>query len=317
MILSLKIIALAFVITWLLSKLYFVIAEKAGIIDNPTARGSHTTPTILGAGIVLIVIALAGLWTPVGWNFVASICLAAVVGFVDDRIQVSTGLRAVLYSVAVLLVIYPNFDFAWWWLIPTFVVYLGFVNATNFMDGINGITIIYSLGCLVSTILVLRNFDYMQYDSFLLLYVGGLLALATFNCRKKALCFLGDTGSVALGVLMGAVVFFLMTRISIAFLGFVLLYGLDSVYTIAKRLKEGKNIFSAHREHLYQLLANEMKWPHLKVAVTYGVVQIVMNLMVWLGVSNEINDIMLLGGCLILFALIYFFVRRKVESLIK
>ena len=58
----------------------------------------------------------------------------------------------------------------------------------------------------------------------------------------------------------------------------VSIYGIDSLLTIIQRLVKGENIFQAHRSHLYQYLANEVKVPHVAVSSIYAIIQLVLNI---------------------------------------
>jgi len=54
----------------------------------------------------------------------------------------------------------------------------------------------------------------------------------------------------------------------------------DSILTIIHRLIKKENIFSAHRSHLYQYLVNIRQIGHLKIAVIYGLIQLVINILI-------------------------------------
>ena len=60
-----------------------------------------------------------------------------------------------------------------------------------------------------------------------------------------------------------------------------MIYGIDSGWTIVQRVIAKENIFLPHRKHLYQLLANEYQFSHLRVSFIYFIVQITLNL-IWL-----------------------------------
>jgi UDP-N-acetylmuramyl pentapeptide phosphotransferase/UDP-N-acetylglucosamine-1-phosphate transferase len=112
-----------------------------------------------------------------------------------------------------------------------------------------------------------------------------------FNFRKKAKCFAGDVGSVSLGYFLIFLILGFMFHcwqvqgnhlllankgwhgFEFKYILFLTLYGLDSILTIVQRLYLKENIFKPHRKHLYQLLANEMKIPHLWVSILYALVQ--------------------------------------------
>jgi UDP-GlcNAc:undecaprenyl-phosphate/decaprenyl-phosphate GlcNAc-1-phosphate transferase len=91
-----------------------------------------------------------------------------------------------------------------------------------------------------------------------------------------------------------------------------LVYGTDSVITIIFRLKRRENIFKPHRTHLFQYLSNELKWPHLKVSITYGLVQLVFNLVLFekLGQKKYVLPIVLS----LLFMVAYLFIRARVVN---
>ena len=104
--------------------------------------------------------------------------------------------------------------------------------------------------------------------------IAGCLVFCLFNFRKKAKCFAGDCGSVA----MAFIVLFLLGKLiittgNISYIVFLLLYGVDSILTIIHRIMLGENIFEAHRKHAYQIMANELKMPHLVVSLLYMIMQ--------------------------------------------
>ena len=97
-----------------------------------------------------------------------------------------------------------------------------------------------------------------------------------FNLRKKAKCFAGDVGSVAIAF----IVLFLLGKLMLTTMNFswiilLAVYGVDSVLTIIHRIMLHENIGNPHRKHLYQIMANELKMPHVVVSSIYMVVQAV------------------------------------------
>ena len=103
-----------------------------------------------------------------------------------------------------------------------------------------------------------------------------VLVFCFFNFRKKAKCFAGDVGSVSIAF----IILFLMGRLIIktedsSWIVLLCVYGVDSVLTIVHRLMLHENIGLPHRKHLYQIMANELKVPHVVVSSIYMVVQAV------------------------------------------
>ena len=149
-----------------------------------------------------------------------------------------------------------------WYLLIIGILAIGTINAYNFMDGINGITGLYSLAIFVP--LYISETNGQTSGTLELFTIMALLIFNYFNTRKKAICFAGDIGSISLALI---VVFLLIMRIKMTgkfeYIGLLLIYGIDSVYTIMQRLYHKENIFRPHRKHLYQYLCNEKRFPHL------------------------------------------------------
>lgn len=263
--------------------IYMPIADRLNIIDKPNQRSSHTTPIILGGGIVYpIVIALGTfLFNADYLLFLAGVALLAIVSFIDDRTPLPSVFRLGVHLIAVIAMLLSAgilkegmLAFA-----IALILVIGWINTFNFMDGINGITALYSLSIMLSS--------YLAYDFWglnlaitgfiewlLLLGIGASIAFSFFNVRKRARCFAGDVGSISLALFLAFAILQLVAFVNFSFIGFLLVYGIDSVLTIFHRILKKENILEAHRSHLYQYLANEMKWGHLPVSFTYFFIQV-------------------------------------------
>jgi UDP-N-acetylmuramyl pentapeptide phosphotransferase/UDP-N-acetylglucosamine-1-phosphate transferase len=172
------------------------------------------------------------------------------------------------------------------------------------MDGINGITGWYSLAILIPLILTERG----QANQNLMIWISiSLMVFNYFNSRLKARCFAGDVGSVGIALLL---IYFVLNRMLFSdqwqLIFLFTLYGIDAVFTIIQRIYERENIFDAHRKHLYQYLANEMKWSHLTVAGLYFCLQIFINSFL---VFFE-PSIWIIGFMVLILAVAYIFVKR-------
>jgi UDP-N-acetylmuramyl pentapeptide phosphotransferase/UDP-N-acetylglucosamine-1-phosphate transferase len=147
------------------------------------------------------------------------------------------------------------------------------------MDGINGITALYSLVAVI-TALIMLELDYQLVIGSEIWWALGaaLVVFSVYNVRKRARCFSGDVGAVSVAFILSYWIYGLVIAnnnlIYVLFLG---VYGLDSVATIALRLYRKENILEAHRSHLYQLLANEKGWSHVKVSSIYALTQAFLN----------------------------------------
>jgi len=257
--------------------IYFAIADRNNIIDKPNERSSHKHITLRGGGIIFSIGILAFFFTNGFLYPFFTIGLVAItaISLADDIKPQSNKLRIFIHFTAVALLMYELnlFAYQWYWWLLAFVLCIGTINAYNFMDGINGITAAYSFTVLAA--LYFLNLEMKVFDNDIIIFlVLANLVFSFFNFRERAKCFAGDVGSVS----MAYSLLFLTTCVihnagAIFFILLFAVYGVDTVLTIIHRLSKGENIFKAHRQHLFQYLANEKKWPHLLVSGVYMLVQ--------------------------------------------
>jgi UDP-N-acetylmuramyl pentapeptide phosphotransferase/UDP-N-acetylglucosamine-1-phosphate transferase len=293
--------------------LYFKIADKYNIIDKPNSRSSHTTITLRGGGIIFPIAMIISFFLGyVSWPVTLAVVMVAVVSFIDDIKPLSQLPRFASHVLAVGLVFYdfPVFSEALWVLPIVFVLMIGWINAFNFMDGINGITVLYALTAIVSF-----SFLSINHSSLPLLITLGLscFVFGLFNVRKKAKTFAGDVGSISMALFLGY--FMIKTIIDSGQLGYILffsIYGIDAIITIINRLLKKENIFEPHRSHLYQYLANEMGYSHILISIIYAGVQLGINtLVIYLDLKGNLT-LFFMGGFLVLLTFIYLLVRNFV-----
>ena len=268
------------VLLFLAELFYFKVADKCNIIDKPNERSSHTRITLRGGGIIFYIGALAYFLTN-HWEypwFILALTLITFISFVDDIRSVSQGLRLMLHFTAMALMFYQwgLFTLPWWWIIVALIVCTGIINAYNFMDGINGITGGYSLVILGA--LAYINVEITQFVEPALIYtvLCSVLVFCFFNFRKKAKCFAGDVGSVSIAfILLFLIGKLILKTEDFSWIILLAVYGVDSVLTIVHRLMLHENIGLPHRKHMYQLMANELKIPHVAVSLVYMFTQAV------------------------------------------
>lgn len=271
--------ALIFALLVLLELAYFRVADRFNIIDKPNLRSSHTSITLRGGGIVF----LFGAWLYAaffglgyGW-FLLGLTLIGLVSFIDDIQSLPDSARLVVQFAAMFLMFYQFGILNWhdWWIVlVALIVCVGITNAYNFMDGINGITGGYSLAVLAPLIYLNAKDGFIEMPY---LYITGLslIVFCFFNFRKKAKCFAGDIGSITIAfILLFALGRLILQTGNFAYIIFLAVYGADSVLTICHRIQLHENLGEAHRKHAYQLMANELKMPHVEVSLIYMAVQL-------------------------------------------
>ena len=243
-------------------------------LAKPNMRSSHQRSTPQGGGLAVIAatIGLASLLAVSVGGITSSFrsdllglfsatLLVALVGAADDISAVPVGARLLLQAIAVALVISTlSADLSIIPLMPAwaeramlFAGMLWFVNLANFMDGIDwmmvaevvpvaaGLALVGLLGALPAYAVVVA-----------LALLGAMLGFAPFN-RPLAQIFLGDVGSLPIGLLLGWLLVLLAGRGHVAAALLLPLYYLaDATMTLLRRLVKGEKIWQAHRTHFYQ-----------------------------------------------------------------
>ena len=136
-----------------------------------------------------------------------------------------------------------------------------------------------------------------------------VLVFNFFNFRKQAKCFAGDVGSVSIAFVILFLIGMLIIRTeNFSWIVLLAVYGVDSVLTIIHRLMLHENIGLPHRKHLYQIMANELKIPHMVVSLVYMLVQAVVIAGYLLLPGNEYGY---LSGTIIALSLVYILFMKR------
>ena len=246
---------------------------KQYALARPNSRSSHTVPTPQGGGIFIVVttlLAVAAAWafypTMVGghidlaWVLVATLVLAFV-GAVDDfrSIAAAPRLMVQLFVVGVVIAALPVemriVPALPWWIERGLLLIGGvwFVNLVNFMDGIDWITVAEvvpvtaGLGLLGATGALPREATVVAFA-----LCGATIGFAPLN-RPVARLFLGDVGSLPIGLLLAWLLILLAGNGHLAAALLLPLYYLaDATITLVRRFMAGEPIMQAHRRHFYQ-----------------------------------------------------------------
>jgi UDP-N-acetylmuramyl pentapeptide phosphotransferase/UDP-N-acetylglucosamine-1-phosphate transferase len=275
------ILLIVLLISLFVTELIFLkFARRKRIYDDPNDRSSHTGKTIRGGGIIFWFTSLAlFLLSPAQyWLFFAGMTIVSAVSFNDDIHPLGQWPRFFSHVAGFTLMFFYLGFFSlvpWYLILITYIVFIGVLNAWNFMDGINGINGLYSLtllGALQYVNLVVTTF---ADPLFIWAPMAACLVFLFFNFRKKALCFGGDVGSIAIAFWIVTLILALMLKThTVIWLAFISVYGIDSVFTILHRLYLRQNIFEPHRLHFYQVLANECGIDHRIVSAIYALTQL-------------------------------------------
>lgn len=280
-------------------------AREGGLIpDIPNARSFHSTPTPRGGGVVIILMSWLGyltlnLFRPTSnlavWMLLGCATTAAIIALIDDLKGLPSLLRLVFYGIAALLFAIfmlkgspadGNLKLAVIIFLATFWINWS-VNLYNFMDGTNGIAAIQAIVALAAyaTLAVFKG--ELDLAAFFLLVAAATAGFLPSNF-PKAKIFLGDCGSVFLGLFLAGIPFVLSPPNSYAWL---LLWSplapfiIDSTATLVRRMLRGEKLSEGHRTHTYQLLAQ--KWnSHPKIGILYGLLSLLSSFLIF---SSEVS----------------------------
>lgn len=301
--------------------IYFRIADKCNIIDKPNERSSHSTIVLRGGGIIFLIGAwiwgaFFGLQYP--W-FMIGLTIAAGVSFIDDIHSLPDSLRLVAQFSAMILLFYQldmlHVDL-WWAVILALIVCVGASNIINFMDGINGITGAYAMAALIPLYALNNgvNGGFVANSLIITVMLADLVfCFFNFRPRGKAKCFAGDVGSVGVAfILLFMIGCLVMATGDVTYLVFLAVYGVDGVLTICHRIMLHENLGQAHRKHVYQLMANELKMSHVTVSLLYACLQLAISLVFIFLVPNTIlaHWIYLLS-CIVVLSVAYVLFKMK------
>jgi UDP-N-acetylmuramyl pentapeptide phosphotransferase/UDP-N-acetylglucosamine-1-phosphate transferase len=242
-------------------------------LARPNARSSHTVPTPQGGGIAVVLAVLlvlgaaAGMSGPFGMAQIdlrplaAAMLLLAAVGAADDILNLPVLPRLAVQAVAVgLVVVLAPAQMRALPAMPLtiergaeIVAGLWFVNLTNFMDGIDWMTVAETVPVTAAVFLfALFGAAPPAAGPVALALCGAMLGFAPFN-RPVAKLFLGDVGSLPVGLILFWLLLMLAGRGHLAAALLLPLYYLaDATITLLLRFALGERITQAHRSHFYQ-----------------------------------------------------------------
>lgn len=283
-------------------------------LARPNARSSHVLPTPQGAGIAVIAATLSITSLCLTWiglalpsMLFAAAAFLALLGLVDDIKPIPVLPRLLLQASAVgaVLLVAPS-DLR---IAPTcplviergllFIAGLWFVNLVNFMDGLDLMTVCESVpitGALIAM-------GWLGFYPLLPAVVaaalcGAMLGFAPFN-RPVARVFLGDVGSLPIGLLLGWCLLQLAWHGQlVAALLLPLYYIADATLTLLRRMSRREAFWVAHRSHFYQR-ATDNGFTVIEVIGHVSVVNVVLALMAITSVgitSTNARFVLLLAG---------------------
>ena len=287
--------------------------RRLAVIDQPGARRLHAHAVVRGGGLMIVLLMLMALLLQplpgfsAEWLLLALI-MVAVTGLADDVHGLSAWLKLPLLAAAAgLLVLAAGSEHAWlsaqlpaelpawlpnWmaqqsWLLSGLLVVavLWFINLFNFMDGSNGLTATQTI---LSCAGLLLFADPLALSGAGLATLSWLLLTITLGFLPwnfpRARMFLGDVGSLSLGLLLAALLLAALKVHAISLPMALLLpavFIVDATATLCLRLFKGRKWYQAHTDHAYQQLVLR-GWSHAQVWWLYLLANVLLWPLLWL-----------------------------------
>ncbi len=269
---------MAFAIALALLRLLLSERLRKFVLDEPNPRSLHTQPIPRTGGIAVLAGTLSGAaWLRIDPSLVAAVVVLMAVSFLDDWRSLGAGLRLMAHLAVSVVFCFFSFQGQPWYGIVAFALILTWMaNLYNFMDGADGLAggmAVIGFGAYAIAAALVGD------ERLLWFCVAVSVAAAVFLCANfaPARIFLGDTGSVPIGFLAGAIG--LLGWSSgvwpawfpiVVFASFVI----DASVTLARRLARGEAFWLPHRSHYYQRLIL-LGWTHRRLAIVqYGLMSL-------------------------------------------
>jgi len=281
----------ALLLSFLFTGLATWYSGRKGLIDHPGERHSHTvaTPRGGGAGLILALL-IVSLWAGSGdggfWTSCAlpGVAVLSLLGWWDDHAPLSARIRFLIQLAVSIYLIGCTVHSGWFggevlnrviYLIGVALFLLWMTNLYNFMDGSNGMAGLQ--GVFGGVVLACLFGQAAEHDAAVAaaLLAACCLGFLPWNLGR-ARVFMGDTGSLALGFALGALLVY-----GVAIQAFdlpvalmvMLVFLTDSTLTLLLRVLKGEQWYTAHRQHLYQRLIAH-GWTHGRVVLLYQAINL-------------------------------------------
>lgn len=266
----------ALAVSAVLTPFFRGLARRLGWIDNPNERSSHSVPTPRTGGKAILLGGAAGVVATAAYDrglvvVFACAALLAILGMLDDARNLGwlPKLAAQLVAAGGVLAM-PEMRPLGLGVLIAAIFIVGYTNAFNFMDGVNGIAALQAMISGATMGLLLWRAGDTAGALVCFAIAGGAAGFFPWNAFTGSI-FMGDVGSLPLGFLFAAFVLRgAKTGIPAWVMALPLLpFLLDTGLTLLRRIARREQIVRAHRSHFYQQLT-DLGWSHLAVTLLWG-----------------------------------------------
>ena len=300
------------------------LSKYLGYFDKPNKRGIHKTPIINTGGLIIYLSFLSIIsLSELNYNieFIVSIgFFVCLTGFVDDRINLSPSSKIVLIIIPSIYLIFNGISISdlgqYEYLgkielgkfkIPFLLLAIGLlINATNYIDGIDGLLLTFFLSCLLYYIFLIDDIETKKLLKFFAIASFLNLILNLLPSKNTFKVFSGDSGSLFIGFLISFITIELYNNLNIhpAILIWPLWYPVyDFLFVSINRLINKKSIFEPDNTHLHHIVYKILHGNRLSSIVLFLLVN---SLIIFLGYKiSEISKLLSLSIFIIGFAIFF------------
>ena len=294
--------------------------HRWNLVDLPTQRSSHSQPTFRGMGLatasaasfafaLALLLGIIHTDRSVALAVLCGMLGSAALGWMEDFRGVSIKVRLavqLLLAFGVTTAISLNLQTSPWWIPLGVFAITAYINVVNFMDGINGISGLHGL-------VVGSFYAYAGWvNAMPWLVVGGIslalayLAFLPWNVRPGKNVFLGDAGSYFLGGAAAsmAVGAFLSGIYVEYILSPLMVYLVDTGFTLLRRIIKGEQWYKPHRSHIYQQLT-DLGFSHTASALLVAAISVLISLITISALPYETQNALWAGILVLLILLAY------------
>lgn len=270
-----NILLISVFLTSLVGTLIFIkFAKRVGLMDIPNERSVHTKPIPRGAGIAFVLAVFIGLFLfdfeyfKTYYYIYLAIAIVFVAGTWDDMKGISPKIKFIFMFFSMLLLyindvaiyslgIYFGYEILLpvWLVFPfTFFAIAGFTNALNLIDGLDGEAASISIVIFVTFLLIGIEHSDELLISLSSVFIVTLLVFLLFNWNPAKM-FMGDSGSLSLGMVIAILAIQSVQYIAPASILFIVaLPLLDTFIVLTRRIQRHQSPFKADKNHMHHLL---------------------------------------------------------------
>ncbi|MCG3683470.1 glycosyltransferase family 4 protein [Aliarcobacter butzleri] len=328
---NLYILTIVFFLSLILNKILINYSHKLKLIDKPNERSLHQVEKSRAGGIAIFLSFIIGLiFFNVNLSFylVLGFFIVFFLGIYDDIKNLSSKIKFFWIMVAATFLYIDGYFitsigvlFKVDLIMPTSMAYLfllfavvGFINAMNLIDGLDGLSSGIGIVILVSFVYIGFKYsdNFLFYISMTLIF--SLFGFLVFNWYPSKI-FMGDTGSLSLGFVIVVLSIYSINSNYISAVSVLLLAAvpiLDTLIVMFRRISQKKNPFKADKTHIHHVILFQQNKNVRKTSLILILLQLIF---VYIGLGFKVrDDIYILGVFIMLFILFYLLLTTKIRG---